>query len=92
VDSEFRTKFFWFTQLSLLLLAKLVGVLLYTPAFIFPATLVFLCGWLIGRIYTRAQLSVKREHSVAKAPVLGAFSSAVAGLSMLIWLSVFIRR
>jgi hypothetical protein len=81
VDWDFQRELYWFIQLSLLLVAKLAGVLVYTPAFIFPAMFVFVCGWLIGRVYMRAQLSVKREQSVAKAPVLGAFSGAIAGLS-----------
>lgn len=38
----------------------------------------------MGNVYIRSQLSIKREMSNAKAPVLGAFGSAISGLSKLI--------
>ncbi|EIN07961.1 P-loop containing nucleoside triphosphate hydrolase protein [Punctularia strigosozonata HHB-11173 SS5] len=35
----------------------------------------------IGRFYIQAQRSVKREHSVAKAPILSLFGAGIAGLT-----------
>ena len=39
-----------------------------------------LAGSIVGRLYLRAQLSVKREQSVAQAPILSHFGAAMAGL------------
>ena len=50
------------------------------PIYIVPSFIVAVIGALISQIYMRAQLSVKREMSNAKAPVLGHFGSAIAGL------------
>lgn len=70
----------WFIQLSVSLVAKLGAVIVYTPVFLFPGIFIFICGGYLGHIYMRAQLSVKREQSNAKAPVVGVFGSAVASL------------
>jgi hypothetical protein len=37
-------------------------------------------GGFLGQVYMRAQLSVKREMSNAKQPVIGIFNGAVGGL------------
>lgn len=50
---------------------KILAVIIITPLFIGPGILVFLLGASLGQIYMKAQLSVKREMSNAKAPVLG---------------------
>jgi hypothetical protein len=42
---------------------------------------ILVIGWRLGSVYMKAQLSVKREQSNAKAPVIGVFSGAIAGLS-----------
>ncbi|KAI1792393.1 P-loop containing nucleoside triphosphate hydrolase protein [Ganoderma leucocontextum] len=62
------------------MLLRVAAIMLMTPIFIVPAIVVaILAGW-ISQIYMRAQLSVKREMSNARAPVLGHFGSAIAGL------------
>jgi hypothetical protein len=52
-----------------------------TPVFLAPGLFIGMLGGWIGRIYMKAQLSVKREMSNAKAPVLGHFGAAIAGSS-----------
>ena len=53
------------------MLVKFGAVVLLTPAFLLPGiTVASLGGW-CGQIYIAAQLSVKREMSNAKSPVLG---------------------
>jgi hypothetical protein len=37
-------------------------------------------GGLLGQVYMKAQLSVKREMSNAKAPVVGILNGAISGL------------
>jgi hypothetical protein len=63
------------------MLTKLVAVILFTPIFIVPGIGIAAVGAWCGQIYIKAQLSVKREMSNARAPVLGHFGAAIAGLS-----------
>ena len=63
------------------MLMKFGAVVLYAPTFLFPSIVIaFIGGW-IGNTYMKAQLSVKREMSNAKAPVLGMLNGAISGLS-----------
>ena len=59
---------------------RLVSVVIYAPSFFLPAFFVSGFGAWIGQVYMRAQLSVKREMSNAKSPVLDIFGGAIAGL------------
>ncbi|ETW87620.1 ABC transporter [Heterobasidion irregulare TC 32-1] len=68
-------------EISATLLIKLAAVVVLTPVFVVPGILVSLLGGWCGHIYMRAQLSVKREMSNAKAPVMGHFGAAIAGLT-----------
>ena len=67
-------------QITLVLLVKLAAVVLYTPVFFFPSLLIGALGSWLGQVYMKSQLSLKREMSNAKAPVLAVFNSAVVGL------------
>lgn len=66
---------------GLLLVAKIVVVVVYTSVFLPPALLIVGFGIWLGRVYIKAQLSVKREMSNSRAPVLATFGSAIQGLS-----------
>ncbi|KAH7905305.1 P-loop containing nucleoside triphosphate hydrolase protein [Hygrophoropsis aurantiaca] len=68
-------------QLTVTILIKLGAIVLVTPAFLLPGIIVGVVGGFVGRIYVKAQLSVKREMSNAKAPVLGHFGAAITGLT-----------
>jgi hypothetical protein len=57
--------------MTMAMLVKFSAVVLLTPAFLGPGILVAILGGWCGQIYIAAQLSVKREMSNAKAPVLG---------------------
>ncbi|KAJ7290142.1 P-loop containing nucleoside triphosphate hydrolase protein [Mycena rebaudengoi] len=59
---------------------RLIAIIVLAPFFILPATFLLLVGMVIGRLYTKAQLSVKREMSNARAPVLAHFGAAIEGL------------
>jgi hypothetical protein len=63
------------------MLIKFAAVLLFTPIFLLPGLVLAVLGGLCGQIYIKAQLSVKREMSNARSPVLGHFGAAIAGLS-----------
>jgi hypothetical protein len=81
VDGPFAQGIGWVVELSLTMVVKLGAVVTMTPVFLVPGLFIGLLGGWIGRIYMKAQLSVKREMSNAKAPVLGHFGAAIAGLS-----------
>jgi hypothetical protein len=58
---------------TLSLLTRLLAVVVFLPLFFFPGALVGLIGAWCGHIYMASQLSVKRELSNAKSPVLGQY-------------------
>ncbi|KAJ7272088.1 hypothetical protein B0H12DRAFT_1200283 [Mycena haematopus] len=68
-------------QLTLAMLIKFAAVVLFTPVFFFAGAVVGILGAMCGRIYMASQLSVKREQSNAKAPVLAHFGATMAGLA-----------
>lgn len=68
-------------DVTLSMVIRLASVLVYTPIFLLPAVVIAVFGLWIGQVYMKAQLSVKREMSNAKAPVLGIFGGAISGLS-----------
>ncbi|KAK7461891.1 hypothetical protein VKT23_008323 [Stygiomarasmius scandens] len=70
----------WVGEITMMMTVKFFAVVVITPVFFFPGVLVFVLGGICGQIYIKAQLSVKREMSNAKSPVLGHFGAAIAGL------------
>ncbi|KZS93246.1 P-loop containing nucleoside triphosphate hydrolase protein [Sistotremastrum niveocremeum HHB9708] len=70
-------------EMSITLVCKLAAVVIMTPPFILPGVLVGLVGGWLGQVYIKAQLSVKREMSNARSPVLGHFGAAIVGLTSL---------
>ena len=63
----------YLSHLSISMLFKFCAVVWFTPAFLFPGLAVALLGYWIGQVYIKAQLSVKREMSNAKSPVLAQY-------------------
>ncbi len=60
-------------EISVTMLIKFVAVVIVTPLFLFPSVIVALAGAWCGQVYIKAQLSVKREMSNAKSPVLSQY-------------------
>ena len=81
VDGPVSQNLGWFIELSLYVLLRLFAVVVMTPIFVIPGIIVGAIGSWCGQIYIKAQLSVKREMSNAKAPVLGHFGAAISGIS-----------
>jgi hypothetical protein len=82
VDGPIAQGLGWLTEMTLGMLIKFGAVVLFTPIFILPGlVLAFVGGW-CGQVYIKAQLSVKREMSNARSPVLSHFGAAIAGLSL----------
>jgi hypothetical protein len=53
------------------MIASFGAVVLLTPLFSVPGVLAAIIGGAVGQLFIKAQLSIKRESSNAKAPVLG---------------------
>ncbi|KIY46182.1 P-loop containing nucleoside triphosphate hydrolase protein [Fistulina hepatica ATCC 64428] len=81
VDGPVSMYLFTLCEMSLEMACKLAAVILMTPVFLFPGLLVAVAGGWLGQIYIKAQLSVKREMSNARAPVLGHLGAAIEGLT-----------
>lgn len=80
VDDSLSQSLRFFLQIHLTLVANFGAILSITPEFIFPGLIVGAVGFWIGHIFVKTQLPVKREVSIAKAPVLAAVNEALAGL------------
>ena len=59
---------------------KFVAVVIFSPLFLVPGVAIAALGGYCGEMYIKAQLSVKREMSNAKSPVLGILGGAIGGL------------
>jgi hypothetical protein len=68
-------------NITLSCIIKMGAVVFFTPVFLLPAVFIAALGGWLGNVYMKAQLSVKREMSNAKAPVIGVFGGAISGLS-----------
>ena len=64
------------------IIIRLIAVVIISPVFVFPGLLVGAIMGIVGQLYMRAQLAVKRERSNARSPVLGHFGAAISGLGM----------
>jgi hypothetical protein len=83
VDGPISNTFEWFNEISVGMLIRAIAVVYLTPVFIFPCMIIAVVGARLGQVYMKAQIAIKREMSNAKAPVLGHFGAAVAGLGSL---------
>jgi ABC-type multidrug transport system fused ATPase/permease subunit len=68
-------------ELGVSITCKFAAVVYMSPIFIIPGMAVTAVGWWCGQLYIASQLSVKREMSNHRAPVLGHFGAAITGLS-----------
>ncbi|KAF8876209.1 multidrug resistance-associated ABC transporter [Gymnopilus junonius] len=80
IDGPVPQTLLWLLDLASGMITKLGAVALFTPIFIFPGIGVAAVGFFLGNMYLKAQLSVKRETSNARSPMLAHFSAAIHGL------------
>ncbi|TCD60867.1 hypothetical protein EIP91_009386 [Steccherinum ochraceum] len=80
IDRLFPMSTYYVFDIALIIAMKFGAVITISPIFSIPGVVVIIAGGLLGRVYMKAQLPVKRESSKAKAPVLGHFGSAISGL------------
>lgn len=85
VVDEVVTRFFQYVcDLSISIIVSLVIILIFAPMFIPPSIIVALIGVCVGQFYIRTSMSVKREMSNARSPVLAHFGASIAGLGVLV--------
>ncbi|EMD39575.1 hypothetical protein CERSUDRAFT_111891 [Gelatoporia subvermispora B] len=81
VDGKVNSSLSSFLDVSATMSVRFAAVMLFSPLFIIPGSLVSAAGGFCGQMYMKAQLCVKREMSNAKAPVLGHFGATMTGLT-----------
>ncbi|KAF8157929.1 multidrug resistance-associated ABC transporter [Crassisporium funariophilum] len=80
VDEPIAQAFVALVEITVAMVTRLLVVVLFTPVFVFPGVAVGALGMYLGNLYLSAQLSVKREMSNARSPLLAHFSAAIAGI------------
>ncbi|KAF9483592.1 multidrug resistance-associated ABC transporter [Pholiota conissans] len=80
IDGPIPQSLLWVTDCLSGVFAKLGSVVIFTPIFLWPGVAVAVAGLYLGNMYLKAQLSVKRESSNARAPMLSHFTAAIHGL------------
>ncbi|KAJ8084403.1 hypothetical protein PM082_003172 [Marasmius tenuissimus] len=81
VDGPLITTLKFFGDITAKLAVKFFAVVALTPIFFLPGIGIAAAGMLCGQIYIKSQMSIKREMSNARAPVVGHVGSAIAGLA-----------
>ncbi|EKM58631.1 uncharacterized protein PHACADRAFT_90147 [Phanerochaete carnosa HHB-10118-sp] len=80
VDSQVADGFYFVADVACDVMLKFCVICLVSPAVAGPGALLVLIGTALSRVYMKSQLSVKREMSNAKAPVMGHVGAAITGL------------
>ncbi|KAH9480765.1 ATP-binding cassette transporter abc4 [Psilocybe cubensis] len=80
VDEPIPHSLMWVGSQFIGMLGTLGGIVLFSPVFVFPGVAVAVLGIYVGNLYMRAQLSIKREMSNARAPLLAHFGATIQGL------------
>ncbi|EMD39570.1 hypothetical protein CERSUDRAFT_150130 [Gelatoporia subvermispora B] len=81
VDGKLTSELSAFFDICMVMVIRFGAILLFSPLFVIPGSLISAAGGFCGQIYMKAQLCVKREMSNAKAPVLGHFGATMTGLT-----------
>lgn len=81
VDGPLPQLFQQLTEIGMFIIARIIAVSLVAPATLIPSLLLAVSFALCGRLYLKAQLSVKREMSSSQSPIISHFGAAMSGLS-----------
>ncbi|EMD39545.1 hypothetical protein CERSUDRAFT_150070 [Gelatoporia subvermispora B] len=81
VDGQINNALSAFLDICATMIIRFAAVMVFSPLFIIPGSLITAAGVFCGQMYMKAQLCVKREMSNTKAPVLGHFGATMAGLT-----------
>ncbi|KIJ48473.1 hypothetical protein M422DRAFT_247818 [Sphaerobolus stellatus SS14] len=67
-------------EVTVLIIVRFFAIIILTPIFGFMGLVVMGLGIMLGHLYIRARLSVKREQDKAKSPVMGHFQGTIEGI------------
>ncbi|KAG6877092.1 hypothetical protein C0993_010328 [Termitomyces sp. T159_Od127] len=67
-------------EIGVIIVVRFFAILIYTPTIGLFALVIFVVGGVVGNVYMKAQLAVKREMSKAKAPVIAHFGASIEGI------------
>ncbi|KAG6813437.1 hypothetical protein H0H92_011134 [Tricholoma furcatifolium] len=67
-------------ELVVVITMRFLAILIYTPSVGMFAIAIVITGGLLGNVYTKSRLSVKREMSKSKAPVMAHFGASIEGI------------
>ncbi|KAF8904793.1 hypothetical protein CPB84DRAFT_1772829 [Gymnopilus junonius] len=80
IDGPIADTTMMLTNVAIQMVTNIGVIMIFIPLFVFPGLAIAALGFYLGNIYLKAQLSVKREMSNAKSPVLAHFSAAISGI------------
>ncbi|KAF9475019.1 multidrug resistance-associated ABC transporter [Pholiota conissans] len=80
VDGPIPQSFTALAEIAMILFTRIVVILIFAPVFFAPGLAVAALGLYLGNVYLKAQLSVKREMSNARSPLLAHFSASISGI------------
>ncbi|GLB42122.1 putative P-loop containing nucleoside triphosphate hydrolase protein [Lyophyllum shimeji] len=81
VDTTIPDLFSHLFEIGVIISVRFVAVMLYTPTVGLYVLVIFFIGGVVGDIYMKSQLAVKREMSKAKAPVMAHFGASIEGIT-----------
>ncbi|RAL16990.1 putative ABC multidrug transporter [Aspergillus homomorphus CBS 101889] len=68
---------------ALRFLLRIASVASIMPIFALPAAIICSAGFVMGEMYTRAQVSIKRLRSISYSPVFSHFTDSISGLGVI---------
>ncbi|KAF9516655.1 hypothetical protein BS47DRAFT_1371638 [Hydnum rufescens UP504] len=70
-----------FSEITSSMVLKLLAIVYLTPVFLLPGLAIAVSGGILGQVYIKAQLAIKREMSNSRSPVFSHFGAAIGGLT-----------
>ncbi|KAJ3747371.1 multidrug resistance-associated ABC transporter [Lentinula detonsa] len=80
IDDLFSAGIWQLTEASLRMFIHLGSIMIFAPLFLLPGVAIAFLGGYFGQVYLSARLPLRRLMSINRAPILGNFTAAVAGL------------
>uniref|UniRef100_A0A0W0F5R1 P-loop containing nucleoside triphosphate hydrolase protein n=1 Tax=Moniliophthora roreri TaxID=221103 RepID=A0A0W0F5R1_MONRR len=80
IDGPLFTHVFMLWNFISFIVIQLGAVVVYSPWFILPGIVLTVIGTWLSTVYMKAQISIKREMSNARSPVLAHYGAAISGL------------
>ncbi|KAF9469452.1 P-loop containing nucleoside triphosphate hydrolase protein [Collybia nuda] len=81
IDITIPNVFAQLFEVLVVITVRFITIMIFTPAVGMLGLLIFFVGGVAGNVYMKSQLSVKREMSKAKSPVMAHFGASVEGLT-----------